>query len=60
MTPKKMKPIPKNPIRAKIRQITKSKHFINFTLIITLLNSFLFMLYWHRQPEALNKTLGKF
>jgi len=58
MNPKVVRPPPKNKLSLRIREIAKSKLFIQFILFVTLLNTILFMLYWHRQPAAMKTSLG--
>lgn len=57
-SPKVVKPWPKNPFRAKVKRLTKSSRFLKFVLSVTLLNTLIFMLYWHRQPENMYNALG--
>lgn len=57
-SPKVVRPWPKNPFRAKVKRLTKSPRFLKFVLSVTLLNTLIFMLYWHRQPENMYNALG--
>jgi len=58
MKPKKVRQPPINILRSYCHNIIKSKLFKNIMTVLNIINILTFMMYYHRQPNIMEKVLS--